>query len=255
MRRYTEEIRKKAGNLLKEGKVDLVLGYAGGSVPMMNRPILIRRPEEADQLLWDGFCSLNLANYLTGRKEKIGVIANGCNSRNIVNHIVENQVKREQLHILGMPCEGMIDRRLVARAAGGKDILAVTEENGTVTVDIAGSPKQLGREDLLQQNCRTCAHRNPVVYDEMIGNPVEERNGLEPYADVAAIEAMAPAERWEYFSRLVSGCIRCYACRNACPLCYCPTCFVDDSRPQWVGKGSDPVDTMTFHLLRAYHCA
>jgi formate dehydrogenase (coenzyme F420) beta subunit len=53
----------------------------------------------------------------------------------------------------------------------------------------------------------------------------------------------------------LSPCIRCYACRNACPLCYCPTCFVDESRPQWVGKSQDPVDIRTFHFLRAYHCA
>jgi ferredoxin len=38
-------------------------------------------------------------------------------------------------------------------------------------------------------------------------------------------------------------------------LCYCPTCFVDESDPQWVGKSIDPTDTMTFHFLRAYHCA
>jgi Fe-S oxidoreductase len=38
-------------------------------------------------------------------------------------------------------------------------------------------------------------------------------------------------------------------------LCYCPTCFVDESRPQWVGKGQDPADVATFHILRAYHCA
>jgi len=54
---------------------------------------------------------------------------------------------------------------------------------------------------------------------------------------------------------MIEGCIRCYACRDACPLCYCPTCFVDESRPQWVGKSIDPTDTMTFHILRAYHCA
>jgi len=255
MERYTEEIRKRAGNLLKEGKVDLFIGYARGSVPMMNRPILVRRPEEAELLQWDSFCGLNLANYLTGRKERIGVIANGCNSRNIVNHIVENQVKREQVYILGVPCTGMIDRRLVSSAVGGKDILEVREENGTVTVETAGSKEHLNKGDLLQQNCRVCTHRNPVLHDEMIGDPVEEQKELEPYADVSEIEAMAPGERWEHFSRLVSNCIRCYACRNACPLCYCPTCFVDDSRPQWVGKGSDPVDTMTFHLMRAYHCA
>jgi ferredoxin len=30
---------------------------------------------------------------------------------------------------------------------------------------------------------------------------------------------------------------------------------VDESRPQWVGKGQDPGDVRTFHFLRAYHCA
>jgi formate dehydrogenase (coenzyme F420) beta subunit len=58
-----------------------------------------------------------------------------------------------------------------------------------------------------------------------------------------------------HFDDLLKNCIRCYACRNACPLCYCPTCFVDESRPQWVGKSIDPTDTRTFHFLRAYHCA
>ena len=58
-----------------------------------------------------------------------------------------------------------------------------------------------------------------------------------------------------HFEELIAPCIRCYACRNACPLCYCPTCFVDESRPQWVGKSHDRTDTRTFHFLRAYHCA
>jgi len=30
---------------------------------------------------------------------------------------------------------------------------------------------------------------------------------------------------------------------------------VDDPNPQWVGKTLDPIDTRTFHFLRAYHCA
>jgi len=30
---------------------------------------------------------------------------------------------------------------------------------------------------------------------------------------------------------------------------------VDESRPQWLGKSIDPTDTLTFHLLRAFHCA
>lgn len=58
-----------------------------------------------------------------------------------------------------------------------------------------------------------------------------------------------------YFKDLVKECMRCYACRNACPLCYCPVCFVDETRPQWLGKSQDEMDTFTFHLLRAFHCA
>lgn len=255
MQEKTEEIREKAGKLLKEGKVDLFIGYTRGSVPMMNRPVMIRRAEDAGLLFWDSHCALNLCNYLTGRQEKIGIVATGCNSRNIVTHIVENQVKRDQLYILGIPCTGMIDHRLTASAAGGREILEVREEKEVLIVKGAGFQKELAKQDLLQQNCRVCTHRNPVLFDEMIGDPVKEQEGVDPYADITQIEQMAAEERWDHFRRLVSGCIRCYACRNACPLCYCPTCFVDDSRPQWVGKGLDPTDVLTFHMVRAFHCA
>ena len=98
-------------------------------------------------------------------------------------------------------------------------------------------------------------HRNPVICDEWVADRVEEQTGVDRYADVCAVEAMGAPEKWRHFEDLLAPCIRCYACRNACPLCYCPTCFVDESRPQWVGKSTDPVDTMTFHFLRAYHCA
>jgi ferredoxin len=66
---------------------------------------------------------------------------------------------------------------------------------------------------------------------------------------------MTDAERWQHFQQLLAPCIRCYACRNACPMCYCPTCFVDESTPQWLGKSIDPTDTQNFHFLRAYHLA
>ena len=89
----------------------------------------------------------------------------------------------------------------------------------------------------------------------MVADPVVEQQVGEPYQDLELIENMGSEEKWGFFTQMISSCIRCYACRNACPLCYCPTCFVDESRPQWVGKSIDPVDTMTFHLLRAYHCA
>jgi len=255
MEGYGEKIREGARRLLGEGKVDVFVGFRKGSVPMMNNPVLIRDPGQAELLWWDSHCGLNLCNYLTKRTERIGVVATGCTSRNIVTHIVENQVKREQLYILGIPCTGMIDHRAVRRALGGKEILEVEGEGERFRVKGKGFDETFEKKNFLQRNCAVCTHRNPVLYDEMLGEPVKEQEGIHPYKDVEGIEKKGAEERRVFFKELISRCIRCYACRNACPLCYCPTCFVDESRPQWVGKSSDPTDTMTFHLLRAYHCA
>jgi formate dehydrogenase subunit beta len=214
---YTDKLRAAARRLLSEGKVDCFIGYRQGSVPLVHHPVVITRAEQADTLVWDENCALNLANYVIGRKDRVGIVATGCVSRNLVILIQEHQVTRDQLHIVGVPCTGMRDGEGIAR------------------------------------NCRICAHHNPVIHDELIGEPVPDPAGYVTPDDVAAAAGQSEVERWDFFQQAFAPCIRCYACRNACPMCYCPTCFVDESRPQWVGKSSDPNDTLTFHFLRALH--
>lgn len=255
MLEYGEKIREIAEKLLKKGTVDVFIGYRRGTVPMMNAPVLIRNPEEINLLHWDSHCGLNLCNYITKRTDRIGIVANGCNSRNIVTHIIENQIRREQLYIIGIPCTGMINHRAVERAVGLREILEVAERGERFTVRGRDFEETLEKKNLLQTNCAICTHRNPVEYDEMVAEPVEEQKKVDAYKDVEKTEQMSSEQKWGFFTRTISNCIRCYACREACPLCYCPTCFVDESRPQWVGKSNDPIDTMTFHILRAYHCA
>ncbi|NLI82278.1 MAG: 4Fe-4S binding protein [Deltaproteobacteria bacterium] len=255
MQGYTQRIREAAKRLLAEKKVDVVMGFRKGTIPFMNEPFLAKSPEQVDQLLWDGNCGINLANYLSGRKDRIGIVAKGCDSRNIVVHLLEYQIKREQLYILGAPCHGMIDGRRITEELAGKEPLQVEEENGRIRVSGKGFEESFDRKQYLQENCAICMHRNPVVYDELVGDLVEEQRDVDRYADVREVEGLSPEAKWKYFEDLIAPCIRCYACRNACPVCYCPTCFVDESRPQWVGKTVDPTDTRTFHFLRAYHVA
>lgn len=252
---YSNKIRETARKILEKKVVDIVIGFKKGTLPMMTEPILINDPEKTDQLYWDSFCNMNLANYLPKRTEKIGIFAKGCDSRNIVNHIVENQIKREQIYIVGIPCEGMVDKRKIEAFLDGKELKEITESETSITLKGEGFEHTIEKKDYLQDNCKTCLHRNPNIYDELVGDLVEENQGPDPYDDVVKIEKMESGEKWDFFQNLIKNCIRCYACRNACPLCYCPTCFVDESDPQWVGKSNDATDTMTFHLLRAYHCA
>jgi formate dehydrogenase subunit beta len=254
MQEYTNKIREIAKRLLDDCQVEMVIGFRKGTLPMMNEPCFIRQASDVQQLVWDSNCGINLANYLTDRKERIGIVAKGCDSRNIVTHIIENKIERSQLVIIGVPCQGMIDRHLIAEKAPG-EILDVTEQGDTIRVQGQGFEETHPKADVLQDNCRTCVHRNPVIFDETVAEPVVEQTDVDRWAAVRRIEQMSAEEKWNHFEKLLSPCIRCYACRNACPLCYCPTCFVDESRPQWVGKGQDPSDVRTFHFLRAYHCA
>jgi formate dehydrogenase subunit beta len=252
---YIDKIKEISHRLLKEAKVDMVIGFRKGTVPMMNEPCFVRTAEDIDNLVWDSNCGINLANYLTNRKEKtIGIVAKGCDSRNIVTHIIENKIKRDQVVIIGVPCKGMIDRHFIEAMVDG-EIQEVIETDDKIHIKGAGFEKRLDKQEALQQNCAICIHRNPVIYDELVADEVKEQTNVDRYADVRHIEALSPDEKWDFFEGLLSTCIRCYACRNACPLCYCPTCFVDESRPQWVGKSQDPTDIRTFHFLRAYHCA
>ncbi len=250
---YIDKIKQISKQILTDCKVDLVIGFRRGTVPMMNEPCVARTEDGVDDFVWDGNCGINLANYLTGQKEKVGIVAKGCDSRNIVTHIIENKIDRDQLYIIGVPCRGMIDRRRVNTLCQG--VTEVVDQGDTIKVTSAEGDKEWPRADLLQNNCTTCVHPNPVIYDELVADPVEVPDLEDPWADVKKIEAISSEDKWAYFDDLLQECVRCYACRNACPLCYCPTCFVDEAQPQWVGKSQDPVDVRTFHFLRAYHCA
>lgn len=251
---YTGKIQEISKTLLKDEKVEMIIGFRKGSDPLRSEPYMIRGVDQVDSLIWDSHCGMNLVNYLTHRKEKIGILAKGCDSRNINTHIVENKIRRDQLYIIGIPCTGMLDRSKVKQWTA-EEVLEVRDNGDNVLIIGERQEVMVDRPELLQDNCATCTHRNPVIYDELVAEPVAEKAEEAPYEDIKAIEALSPEDRWGYFDELLSPCIRCYACRNACPLCYCDTCFVDESMPQWVGKSNNPTDTKSFHLLRAFHCA
>lgn len=254
MNEVTKKIREVALKLLQKKKVDLVIGFEKGTLPLRATPCFVRREEEADRLVWNSFCENNLAKYIIRRPERVAIMAKGCDVRAAVELIKENQISREQLVIIGIPCQGMVDRRLVKAELQEREILDVVEKDNELILKGGDFKETLDRNTFLYHSCKTCTHRNPVIYDVLVGDVVEESN-VDPYEDVKQFEDQLPEERWEYFSKEFTRCIRCYACRNACPLCYCQECFVDSSSPPWIGKTTNESDTAIFHLMRAFHLA
>ena len=49
-----------------------------------------------------------------------------------------------------------------------------------------------------------------------------------------------------------SKCMKCYGCREACPLCFCEDCCLEAEGPEWVRGGYTPAAPF-FHLTRMVH--
>ena len=250
-----ELLRETARQLLVDESVDVVIGYERGTLPLRTAPCFVRDPQDVGRLVWDKTCTNNLASYLHTVKGKVAVVAKGCDARSIVNEMAERQISRENVVIIGVPCQGMTDRRKVEERLGGRELLDAWYEDDQLVVRGQGFQESLAIQDLFLDGCLTCRHKNPPLYDALVGNAVEEAEDAQDDAKVAALEAMSDEERWEYYSEELGRCIRCYACREACPSCYCPVCFVDQSQPTWFPKSDKLSDVMAFHMVRVYHTA
>jgi formate dehydrogenase subunit beta len=252
-RMIQEKIREIAKELLSKKAVDLVIGFGEWTLPLRTTPLFIRTPEGTNHLIWNSFCENNLATYIHKfNRFKVGLVVKGCDARSVTALSLEKRFKPGQLFLIGVPCQRMVDRRKVKRAVKG-EILQAREEADLIHVKGDGFEVSLKRDDFLYPSCQVCVHRTPTQANVLVGDPVEEFSLVETHPDVREFEKKSPQERWEFFEKEASRCIRCYACREVCPMCYCAECFVDSSNPKWIDRGSSPSDLAFYHIVRAYH--
>lgn len=270
MENIDKKLREEAKRLLEEKRVDVLIGYETGTLPLTATPCFITNPEDAEKLVWNAFCTQNLAKFVhdlisqhresqkrvkpEDRKKKVvGIVARGCTTRSIVLHLQERQYGRDEVVIIGVPCTGYVDRKQLSALVNGEDIQEGAREGDQLVVKTTVGEKKIPIKDVLAGNCLTCRFNNPILSDVMIGEQAPPMNPDQEYVEIEAFEKLSAEERWAYFTKEMDKCIRCYACRQACPSCYCKTCFVEQSQPQWVGLGEDTTDTQVFQLMRLFH--
>lgn len=67
------------------------------------------------------------------------------------------------------------------------------------------------------------------------------------------LDNMSREERWQFWIKELAPCFKCYACRAACPMCYCHRCTVDFNQPQWIPVPSHELGNLEWHIMRAVH--
>jgi len=69
----------------------------------------------------------------------------------------------------------------------------------------------------------------------------------------ARLDSLSEEERLKYWMDQFGKCIKCYGCRNICPMCFCTTCTLDED--DLTQTGTIPPEKPIFHLIRAFHMA
>jgi ferredoxin len=220
---------------------------------------MVRDAGDVDRLVFSPLCVQNLATYLKGAKrEPTAIVAKACDTRALAVKLQENDVLREDLVVIAVGCDGVVDPSGVEQQVPRWQRIEETTREGDVLIvrTDAGEARLSMKADAMLR-CATCRTPQPVIDDVRIGEfPTAPPEGSDPYRTrVAELDAMTREERRAFFVDAFSRCIRCYACRNVCPMCSCERCLADETRPQWVPRSTLGDENEMFHLVRAMHLA
>ncbi len=256
-----DRLIEKAVSLLENGTVTGVLGWQKGEFDYDITPAMFESAQELkESFVWSDFCGANFSKYLISKTDRIEgrilVFLKPCDTYSFNQLLTEHRFDREKVYAVGIPCEGMADINKV-KATAGDGILSIAAEGGSLAVATLyeDKPVMVDAKSVLLERCENCKSKKHVAYDELMG---EEGDVIDSnrFDEVAKIEAMTPDERFAFWQNELSRCIRCNACRDACPACTCEKCVFDNPNSGVENKSpANSFEEQMFHIIRAYHVA
>jgi ferredoxin len=278
-----EDLKKEVAKVLKEGKIKAVIGYKRGMDPSTSFPVFIENVDEVENLIWDPTCIHNLTRYLLDEKRNrarqkepderpLGLIVKGCDSRAVNVLLQEKFINRDDVYLIGVSCEhaGVIDEKKLRQKLDGKPVKKIEfSEADKIIVTTGDGKMEIPGAEILAGRCIECRFNVPLVYDVLLGEKVN-RKVADPYHSLDRVESLSMDERWNFWQGNFEKCIRCYACRSVCPMCYCDECVVDSinmavtaettaeekaQKTKWVERSPLISENFVYHLVRAIHLA
>lgn len=178
-------------------------------------PAFVTSPDDCDQLVFDERCFANLSRYLY--KPEVQELGKAA--------------------IVSKGCDNRAINVLIKEARIKRDDFYV------IGVECTGMDKAV---------CLWCDQHLPVDYDDLIE---AETHAPKPEPLKDPLEGMTQEQKWEYWQGEFSRCIKCYACRQVCPICHCVRCMAEKNQPQWIDSSPHPRGNLQWNLIRAFHLA
>jgi ferredoxin len=255
-----ERLREKVSNLIDDLK--MVIGYTKSNIPMRVNPLFIEKKEEIDNLIFNNLCINNLATYsyfLSQEIEgKIGIILKPCDVRAIVQLLAEGLIDRDKIKIISVECNGVIDSKKVQKKINGLKIASVGVSDNIIKIGTSEKDFEFNIEEVYAEKCYDCSiYDKPPIFDEFIENDKKFNiKQKKEYEDLLEFEKLSLEEINSFWEEEFSRCIRCYACRNICPLEICrDRCITQLEQPHWQSQKISSSEGKFFQLIRVMHLA
>ena len=182
MENITKKIRAVAKQALINKDVDKILGWKKGDLWSESYPAFITKAEEADTLIWDLFCINNLSKFLIKelqKHDKIGIFIKGCDSTSFNQLLKDHRINRDDVILYGIPCEGMVDPEKIKKIMLNDRVTGIKKSENGFSLTAKNSSKDVSGEEIKYDKCITCISPNPVVYDELLGDEVKDKEKKE----------------------------------------------------------------------------
>jgi formate dehydrogenase subunit beta len=278
MGKYNEVVQNIVRGMLRAGLVEEVLAFARGLNESDIVPLFITDQQDVDRIVTISYYPSSLAKLVAeyrDKDKKIGMVVRSCDARAMVELAKRQQLNLENFYLVGIECYGVVKNR-----DKGHEIYIFSKE-----MKIDGELKPLD-EGILSPNCRRCEYPIPTMADvscriEQSGEtlvtantekgrkilsaaniPIEEGHQSDVTAmkeraarwqdkEFGELKEMESKERLSYWLSQFDKCIKCYGCRNSCPLCYCEDCYLGPER-LLIQREEIPPQRL-FHITRLIH--
>ncbi len=257
-----QELINRAKELMDNGTVVRVLGWKAGDMAYNPEPAFFENTAALSELVYNGFCGANLSKYMIEASKKEGktlVFLKPCDTYSFNQLLAEHRIDRDKAYIIGVGCKGKLDIEKI-KSMGIKGIESISgaemsDNTDTLEIKTVYGDKSCSYADAMLERCHVCKGKEHMIYDEIIGESKDTKDA-ERFAEVEKIEAMSPEEKFEFFQKELSKCIRCNACRNVCPACSCRKCIFDNNKYDADRKANTTsFEEKMFHIIRAFHVA
>jgi len=254
-----QELKEQIRAALPE--LDMVLGWEQGFDALHMRPLFIRTEKDLERLVLNPLCVHSLATYLpgllrgAGNDKKVGLVVKGCDSRAVVQLVQEKLIPRDRVVMFGFGCNGIVSlQKLEAGAQGCTGIGSVEFAGDKVVLSAPDTKVELPFAEIRSGKCETCRYHNAIDADHFAGARVEEGAVPAKHPTLEEFEKLPLSERFAFWQEQMRRCVRCYACRNTCPMCVCRDhCIATSRNPHWLTQESSTAENFMFQMIHVMH--